>query len=139
MKKYRNVPHLFYQYFNKPREMTRNHFCGVFLKQILARDIFEDVPETSWNRHHFLKYVRVVLRRHTKDILRLHKKTSFWGYIWDVLTLSARRAAGSGTGVCRGRSPLRCTHVGRAYKKQPCFEGNWMNFLKMLVLTLNSH
>ena len=88
MKKYRNVPHLFYQYFNKPREMTRNHFCGVFLKQILARDIFEDVPEMSWNRHHFLRYVRDVLRRHTKDILRLHKKTSFWVYLRCLNTFS---------------------------------------------------
>ena len=86
-----------------------------------------------------MRYVRDALRRHTKDILRLHKKTSFWGFIWDVLTLSARRAAGSGTEGCRGRSPLRCTHAGRACKKQPCFEDNWMNFLKMLVLTLNSH
>ena len=54
------------------------------------------------------------------------------------LTLSAQRAAGSGIKGCRGRSLLPCTHVRRVCKKQLCFEENWMNFLKMLVLNLNS-
>ena len=48
------------------------------------------------------------------------------------------RAAGSGTGGCRGQSPLPCTPMGKACKKPFFFEENWMKFLKMLVLTLNS-
>ena len=40
------------------------------------------------------------------------------------LTLSALRAAGSGTEDCRGRSPLGCNHVGRACKKPPCLKEN---------------
>ena len=55
-----------------------------------------------------------------------------------ALTLWARRATGSGTGGCRGWSLLPCTHVGRACKKQPSFEENWMDVLKILVSTLNS-
>ena len=47
------------------------------------------------------------------------------------LTLSAPRAAGSDTNGCRGRSQA-------VLKKLRCFEENLMNFLKMLVLTLNS-
>ena len=55
-----------------------------------------------------------------------------------ILTLWARRATGSDTGGCRRRIPLPCTHMSRTCKKQPIFEENWMSFLKMLVLTLNS-
>ena len=52
------------------------------------------------------------------------------------LTLWARRAAGSDTGGWRGRSPLPCTLMGRACKKQHCFEENWINFQKISVFTL---
>ena len=55
-----------------------------------------------------------------------------------ALTLWARRATGSGTGGCRGCSLLPCTHVGRACKKTPSFEEDWMGVLKILVSTLNS-
>ena len=57
----------------------------------------------------------------------------FWFIIFFVLTLWTPRTAGSGNGGCRGGSPLLCTHVGRAIKKQGCFEEIWMNFQKILV------
>ena len=40
-------------------------------------------------------------------------------------------------GVVGGWSPLPCSHVGRACKKQPSFEEISINFLKMLVSILN--
>ena len=68
---------------------------------------------------------------------KLIEKSKFKAFTGSSLTFWARGAARSGTGGCRGRSSLPCTHVGRACKKPPCFVENWMNFLKMLVLTLN--
>ena len=38
---------------------------------------------------------------------------------------------------CTGPSPLLCTHVSRACKKQLFFEENWMNFQAISILTLN--
>ena len=61
-----------------------------------------------------------------------------WKKTTSSVSLSAGRVTGSDTGVCRGQSNLLCTHVARASKKSPCLKGNLMNFLKMLVLTLNS-
>ena len=49
------------------------------------------------------------------------KKRKFKTFTGSSITLWARRAAGSGTGGCKGQSPLQ----------------NWMNFLKMFVSTQN--
>ena len=49
-----------------------------------------------------------------------------------------RRGADWSTGGYRRRSPLPCTHVSGAYKKQPRFEENWMNAPKMLFFDSKS-
>ena len=73
-----------------------------------------------------------------KKLRTLNVTRSHFLKMFRILTLSVRRVAVSGTGGCSGRSLLPCTHMGRACKKQRWFEENWMSFLKMLVLNLNS-
>ena len=69
--------------------------------------------------------------------MKLTKKRKFKSFSSRSLTLWARPAAGSSTKSLRGKSFLPCTYVSTACKKQLCFEENWRNFLKMLVLSHN--
>ena len=68
----------------------------------------------------------------------IKKSSKFKSCTGSSLTLWLWRATGTSTEVFRWQSVLTCTHVGRAWERQPCFEENWTNFLKKLVLTLNS-
>ena len=68
----------------------------------------------------------------------IKKPSIFKSCTGSSLTLWPWRATGTSTEVFRWQSVLTCTHVGRAWERQPCFEENWTNFLKKLVLTLNS-
>ena len=77
-------------------------------------------------------FIKVSIHFQKKEV----KKSKFKTFTGSSLTLSTRRVARSDNGGVRGRSPLPCTHVDKACKKTPCFKENWMNFLKMLVLTL---
>ena len=72
-------------------------------------------------------------------ISKWHKKNSkFKSFTGSSLTLWPWWATSTSTRVFRWQSILPCTHVGRAWERRSCFEESWTNFLKMLVLTLNS-
>ena len=71
----------------------------------------------------------------SKDSVKQSKFKTFTG---SLLTLSVRPATGRGTGDFRGQIPLSCTHEVTACKRPRCLKQNLMNFLKMLVLNLNS-
>ena len=92
------VPHLFYQILYT--KITRNHFCGLFLKnhkyfrEMFLRRLIDVTEKTS-----FLKYSRGALKTSQKRYLfwdifetswRLHKRTSFLRCIWDVLKTSEK-------------------------------------------------
>ena len=79
-------------------------------------------------------FLEVSAHFHKKEV----KKSKFKTFTGSSLTLLTQRVAGSVTGGVRGWSPLPCTHGDRKCKKPRCFRENWMNFLKRLVLTLNS-
>ena len=90
----------FIRYCNKPTEITRNHFCDVFLEnQKYLREMFlrrlRDVTEKT----SFLKYARDMLETSHKkisflrcfwDVLKTSKKTPFSRCIWDVLKTSQK-------------------------------------------------
>ena len=92
------VPHLFIRSCNNPAEITRNYFCGVFLKNHKylwemflrrLRDVTEkksfsrharDVLKTSHKRHLFWDAFETSLRHHTKFI----SFGMFLSGLWDV-------------------------------------------------------
>ena len=65
-------------------------------------------------------FMKVSIHFQKKEV----KQSKFKTFTGSALTLSVRRAAGSGTGGCRGRSRLPCTHGDRACKKPTCFKEN---------------
>ena len=69
--------------------------------------------------------------------MKLTKRKKFHPFTGSSLTLRSGRAPGRTTGGFKRRSPLLCICIGTACEKQPPFQKNWTNFLKMLVLTLN--
>ena len=62
-----------------------------------------------------------------------------WTAFWEPLGIAIIAALNSASrwkqhrGLQGGQSPLPCTHVSGACKKQPCFKENWMDFPKMLA------
>ena len=79
------IPHLFIRYCNNPTEITRNYFCGVFLKN----------HKYLWEM--FLRRLRDVTEkksfsRHARDVLKTsHKRHLFFlRCIWNVLKTSQK-------------------------------------------------
>ena len=88
----------FIRYCNDPTEITRNHFCDVFLKnqKYLRKKFLRRLIDVT-ERHLFWDILETPQRRHTKDIsfemfLRhlkdVTKKTSLLRCSWEVSEIS---------------------------------------------------
>ena len=74
----------FIRYCNKPTEITRNHFCDLFLEnQKYLREMFLRRLRDVTKKTSFLRYARDMLQTS-------HKNTSFLRCFWDVLKTSKK-------------------------------------------------